>query len=377
MARFSVGGEAEEGEGGSSSQIRKKPKIERPSPLHVPDDQLHDEESSDEEEEDHDESSGEDEEEEEEIYEGEEDVEEEEEEDDDDEEEQGSVAVTNQTATSVPPRSSSNPPSLPSGNARIFLTLTDPEVLDCPICYESLTIPVYQCENGHIACASCCLRVANKCPSCLLPIGYNRCRAIEKVLESVKLPCQNLRYGCREMVNYSKKIEHEKICNHAPYACPVSSCKFIASCKQLYQHFSNKHKSSGVHFRFNSSTTLFFTLNDKSFLLQEEKGVIFILNNRVEQLGNVVWVNCIAPLSRKEGYFYEITVKSQGINLRFQSRTKNIRKFDNSGILPEEFLMVPRSLFGSYGQISLDIHIREHGMLGGGGTHLSGIVVPW
>ncbi|XP_065848660.1 E3 ubiquitin-protein ligase SINA-like 10 [Euphorbia lathyris] len=349
MARFSVGGEADEG---SSSQIRKKLRIEHVplSPLHEPEEELHDEESSEEEEE----SSEEDEEEMEEGEEGEE------------EEEEDSVGVTNQTATSEPRSSNPLASTGSTGNGRIFLTLTDPEVLDCPICYESLTIPVFQCENGHIACTSCCKRIAHKCPSCLLPIGYNRCRAIEKVLESVKVPCQNLRYGCREMVNYSKKFEHEKMCNHAPYSCPVSSCKFVGSCKQLYQHFSSKHKGSAVPLRFNATMPLFFTLNDKTLLLQEEKGVIFILNNREESpIGNVVSVNCIAPPSHKEGYFYEVTAKSEGSNLRFQSFTKNIRKFDNNDIHPEEFLMVPRSLFGSYGQISLDLHIRDYGVLGG------------
>ncbi|KAL4392627.1 hypothetical protein AHAS_Ahas03G0364000 [Arachis hypogaea] len=40
--------------------------------------------------------------------------------------------------------------------------------------------PVGSCENGHIACSNCCARLGNKCPMCSMPIGYNRCRAIEK-----------------------------------------------------------------------------------------------------------------------------------------------------------------------------------------------------
>ncbi|CAH8383812.1 unnamed protein product [Eruca vesicaria subsp. sativa] len=26
-------------------------------------------------------------------------------------------------------------------------------VLDCPICMEPLSIPIFQCDNGHLACA--------------------------------------------------------------------------------------------------------------------------------------------------------------------------------------------------------------------------------
>ncbi|KAH7845541.1 hypothetical protein Vadar_003322 [Vaccinium darrowii] len=66
----------------------------------------------------------------------------------------------------------------PSGSGSLLLT--DPDVLDCPICLEHLISPVFQCNNGHVACSSCCIKLGNKCPSCSMPIGYNRCRAIEK-----------------------------------------------------------------------------------------------------------------------------------------------------------------------------------------------------
>ncbi|KAI4331950.1 hypothetical protein L6164_016894 [Bauhinia variegata] len=62
----------------------------------------------------------------------------------------------------------------------VSVFLTEPEVLDCFICYEPLSIPVFQCENEHTACRSCCVKIGNKCPMCSMPIGYNRCRAIEK-----------------------------------------------------------------------------------------------------------------------------------------------------------------------------------------------------
>ncbi|CAL9223892.1 unnamed protein product [Arabidopsis halleri] len=57
-------------------------------------------------------------------------------------------------------------------------------ILDCPVCCEPLTIPVFQCDNGHLACSSCCPKLSNKCPACSLPIGNNRCVAMERVLES-------------------------------------------------------------------------------------------------------------------------------------------------------------------------------------------------
>ncbi|KAL5809984.1 hypothetical protein ACOSQ3_026680 [Xanthoceras sorbifolium] len=131
----------------------------------------------------------------------------------------------------------------PSQNGSIFVILTDPEVLDCFICFDPLTIPVFQCENGHVACSSCCSKLGNKCPSCCSPIGHNRCRAIEKVLESVKVICANSKYGCKETMSYSQSHDHEKTCRHAPCSCPLSDCCFVGSSSQLYQHFIGRHNS--------------------------------------------------------------------------------------------------------------------------------------
>uniref|UniRef100_A0A0D3E845 RING-type domain-containing protein n=1 Tax=Brassica oleracea var. oleracea TaxID=109376 RepID=A0A0D3E845_BRAOL len=63
----------------------------------------------------------------------------------------------------------------------------DLEVLDCPICTEPLIAPIFQCDNGHTVCSICCPKLRNKCPFCALPIGDKRCRAMEKVFESISL----------------------------------------------------------------------------------------------------------------------------------------------------------------------------------------------
>ncbi|EFH44914.1 hypothetical protein ARALYDRAFT_916206 [Arabidopsis lyrata subsp. lyrata] len=63
-------------------------------------------------------------------------------------------------------------------------TLLDLDVLDCPICYEPLTIPLFQCDNGHVACRFCWPKLGKKCPACVLPIGNKRCIAMESVLKS-------------------------------------------------------------------------------------------------------------------------------------------------------------------------------------------------
>ena len=221
-----------------------------------------------------------------------------------------------------------------------------------------------QCENGHIACSSCCIKLSNKCPSCFWPIGYNRCRAIEKVLEAVKIPCQNSKYGCKEVVTYSRKSDHEMTCIYAPCSCPLSHCKFIDSSKQLYLHFSSKHTNSATRFLYDSIFSVSLNVKDKFLVLQEQNdGVLFVLNNSVELLGNVVTINCVGASSTRGGFFYDLVVKTQGSSLRLESFTKNSQhRVDNPPLTG--FLLIPSDFFGSCGQLKLDVQIKRNAVCG-------------
>ncbi|PRQ41610.1 putative aminoacyltransferase, E1 ubiquitin-activating enzyme [Rosa chinensis] len=67
-----------------------------------------------------------------------------------------------------------------TSTARV-ITLTEPEVLDCPICCQPLTIPIFQCDkNGHIVCSSCRGNIKDKCPSCACTFSSSRNLAMEK-----------------------------------------------------------------------------------------------------------------------------------------------------------------------------------------------------
>nr|XP_048327861.1 E3 ubiquitin-protein ligase SINA-like 10 isoform X2 [Ziziphus jujuba var. spinosa] len=170
-------------------------------------------------------------------------------------------------------RSSSNSIGLSSAANQagsISVKLTDPDVLDCSICYEPLAIPVFQCENGHVACSSCCGKIEHKCPSCSWPIGYNRCRAIEKVLEAVRISCSNTKYGCKELVRYSDKKSHESTCIHSPCSCPHPGCNVVSSAGNLYQHFRCKHVDCAVRFQYNCTFNVALDANERFQILQEQ-----------------------------------------------------------------------------------------------------------
>ncbi|CAM8950302.1 unnamed protein product [Rhodiola kirilowii] len=234
------------------------------------------------------------------------------------------------------------------------IILTDPDVLDCSVCYESLKIPVFQCENGHIACSSCCTKLNYKCPSCSFPIGYNRNRAIEKVIESAKVLCRNSKQGCRERLDFSGRKDHEEKCVYSPLGCPVDSCGFLGSCQQLWQHCLDTHSDSVRRFQYNRILP-FLLVKDCNYIILMEEGedaVCFLKNSRT-RYGNMITVNSVYPIISNRVLSYDL-LAGQGINtLRLQSLMEK-HSFGTSS----RFLLVPPAYFDSNRELQMELCIR-------------------
>ncbi|XP_010666725.2 uncharacterized protein LOC104883855 [Beta vulgaris subsp. vulgaris] len=239
-----------------------------------------------------------------------------------------------------------------SGGA-ISVTLSDPDVLDCSICFLPLTIPVFQCENGHIACSSCCSNLGNTCPSCCGTIGYNRCRAIEKVIESAQVSCCNLRYGCKETINYCKKHEHEETCIYTPCLCPYPGCLFRGPSRSLSTHMSKDHADSVIHFRYDSNFPVFLERDDKFLVLQEETdGNLFILSH-----GNRIAVRCVDPSLSNGRFSYDLALSRDATSFKFQSFTHCATGQFNEPPSADYFV-IPGYLYNG-GYVKLEICVRS------------------
>ncbi|KAG0471489.1 hypothetical protein HPP92_016035 [Vanilla planifolia] len=55
------------------------------------------------------------------------------------------------------------------------------DLLECPVCSNSMFPPIQQCPSGHTICSECKNRVNNRCPICRKEIGDIRCLALEKL----------------------------------------------------------------------------------------------------------------------------------------------------------------------------------------------------
>jgi hypothetical protein len=101
-----------------------------------------------------------------------------------------------------------------------------------------------QCQNGHTICSTCKTRVHNRCPTCRQELGDIRCLALEKVAESLELPCKYFSLGCPEIFPYYSKLKHESLCNLRPYNCPYagSECSVVGDIPYLVTHLRDDHK---------------------------------------------------------------------------------------------------------------------------------------
>ncbi|KAL6502549.1 E3 ubiquitin-protein ligase siah2 [Orobanche hederae] len=249
-----------------------------------------------------------------------------------------------------------------ASNAENRMFLIDPDVLDCPICLYPLFTPVFECENSHIACSSCCAKLKRKCPFCCMPIGINdnRCRGLEKFIESIsRISCKNVKYGCKKTMPYSEKSRHEQMCPHATCNCPHPSCSFSGSYKNLYLHFHIQHEPSTTRFTCKNTFSLGVEINQKRMFLQEQhKNVIFILNHEVKEDGRAFSIDYLGPATSKSCFVYQLTAKRMKTSLSLQSEPGIYTEW-SMDTQKMHYLTIPSDFEGYGGLLSLSICIKE------------------
>ncbi|XP_078150463.1 uncharacterized protein LOC144545774 [Carex rostrata] len=133
---------------------------------------------------------------------------------------------------------SNPPPQEPQIGQGRKIVVIDTDLLDCSICTYSFCPPLHQCTNGHVACPSCWSKVQHKCPMCTLPVLFRNI-ALEKVLESVHVPC--IYNNCPKYVSYSQMQVHRDTCEFNPFLCPIPGCGHKASSGEKREHFLKEH----------------------------------------------------------------------------------------------------------------------------------------
>ncbi|CAN7017980.1 unnamed protein product, partial [Brassica oleracea var. botrytis] len=182
--------------------------------------------------------------------------------------------------------------------------------------------------------------LSKKCATCSLPT-LSRNRAMERVLELLRVPCPNA--GCSKIVSCSETLAHVNHCPFTQRTCPFSSCDFTCSFKDLYKHSAAKHSIAapraakfGLSFSlsmFKCGTLVCTHLSTyKRIILKEQttegEGEIVVVEWFDMPDGRIFYAYCIGPGADKFSYQLKLSLAS-GDHLSFNSNLQRVREVSN------------------------------------------------
>lgn len=118
--------------------------------------------------------------------------------------------------------------------------------LECPVCFNTCTPPIYTCQNGHIICSTCRESITS-CPTCRdVNLGTRNFFA-EHFIAQYSQSCRFARDGCTFLKWKGEDMKgHERNCFYRPVPCIVPSCSTGVRFKFLLDHMIDAHKVYGT-----------------------------------------------------------------------------------------------------------------------------------
>ena len=132
------------------------------------------------------------------------------------------------------------------------------QVCICQICLDTPRDNIYQCEEGHIICATCKKTYTASssshashvlCPTCKIDTKFaNRNAILEQIIESLELSCKYQSNGCDHKSSKVTRLRHEMECVFR-LKCLFPECKFRYNDRlSLMKHIKEEHLHSWYKF---------------------------------------------------------------------------------------------------------------------------------
>ncbi|XP_053607938.1 E3 ubiquitin-protein ligase Siah1-like [Plodia interpunctella] len=194
------------------------------------------------------------------------------------------------------------------------------ELPECPVCMETMSAPIFQCQSGHSLCSSC-TRVLSppNCPICRQPMTQIRNWQLEEIIAKAKVSCPNKNQGCvYTMVNCDVE-EHLKECIFREMDCPLGAvfgkCSWKGHLKMMIEHFKERHPA---HCNISSDSeveldNIKITEDDRHMFLVAQGKLLFIITMKIDTLQKMVYwaVQHIGGKKSAQQHVYEIHVSSK------------------------------------------------------------------
>lgn len=233
------------------------------------------------------------------------------------------------------------------------------EIFECPVCANSMYPPIHQCHNGHTLCSVCKTRVHNRCPTCRQELGEIRCLALEKVAESLELPCKYSSLGCSEISPYYSKVKHEALCNFRPFGCPYAGyeCSVVGDIPFLISHLRDDHKvdmHTGCTFNHRYVKSNPLEVDNATWMLTVFHcfGQYFCLHFEAFQLGMapvyMAFLRFMGDETDARKYSYSLEVGGCGRKLTWEGTPRSIRDSHRKVRDSHDGLIIQRKLALSF-----------------------------
>jgi hypothetical protein len=115
--------------------------------------------------------------------------------------------------------------------------------MNCPCCFNMISLPFLGCPNGHIVCNDCLPKV-QQCPSCRNKKLDCRQLGMENIASKKSWPCNLAHMGCKHVMKMDKFQEHTKKCKFvATQCCPFGQCsdEIMMQPEDIIQHMKDVH----------------------------------------------------------------------------------------------------------------------------------------
>ncbi|XP_009381041.3 E3 ubiquitin-protein ligase SINAT5-like [Musa acuminata AAA Group] len=248
------------------------------------------------------------------------------------------------------------------------------ELLECPVCTNTMYPPIHQCRNGHTLCSSCKPRVQDQCPTCRQELGDIRCLALEKVAEFFELPCKYLSMGCPEIFPYYNKLKHEAQCNFRPYNCPYAGweCFVEGNIPFLVAHLRDDHKvdtHTGCTFNHRYVKPNPREVENATWMLTifhcfEQH---FCMHFEEFQLGMapvyIVFLQFMGDENEAHNYRYRLEVGSNGRKLTWEGIPRSIRDSHQEVRDSHDGLIISRNMAIFFSGNKKDLKLRVTGRI--------------
>ncbi|XP_013199450.1 E3 ubiquitin-protein ligase sina isoform X2 [Amyelois transitella] len=194
------------------------------------------------------------------------------------------------------------------------------ELPECPICLETMSAPIFQCQSGHSLCNICTRELSPPiCPMCRQSMTQIRNWQLEEIIAKAKVGCPNKPVGCVYTMLNSDVEEHLKECIFREMDCPLGAvfgkCSWKGQLKMMMDHFKERHPT---HCNISSDSdveldNIKISEDDRHMFLFAQGKLLFIITVKIDTLQKMIYwtVQHIGGKKSAQQHIYEIHVTSK------------------------------------------------------------------